>query len=93
MDILHPRFLPPTLSRPAMRAEPWLDETMHAVNPLISFGCDYCATARRTRDVAGRHETDMTDEAPSPIVGCNNLTEICELVHNGSACFRLGLLC
>jgi len=34
-----------------MRAEPWLDETMHGINQAISFGCDYCATTRRKRDV------------------------------------------
>jgi hypothetical protein len=42
-----------------MRAEPWLDETRHGINDAISFGCDYCATTRRKRDVAcwaqGRH--------------------------------------
>jgi hypothetical protein len=34
-----------------MRAEPWLDETRHGINHAISFGCDYCATDRRRRDV------------------------------------------
>src|SRR5215475_3176623 len=29
-----------------MRAEPWLDEIRHGINPSISFGCDYCATTR-----------------------------------------------
>jgi hypothetical protein len=46
-----------------MRAEPWLDEAKYGIKPAISFGCDYCATTRLTRDVAGWHETDMTDEA------------------------------
>jgi len=35
-----------------MRAEPWLDEIRHGINPSISFGCDCCATTRRKRDVA-----------------------------------------
>jgi hypothetical protein len=35
-----------------MRAEPWLDEIRHGINSSISFGCDDCATTRRTRDVA-----------------------------------------
>jgi hypothetical protein len=35
-----------------MRAEPWLDEIRHGINLSISFGCDYCATTRRERDVA-----------------------------------------
>ena len=36
-----------------MRAEPWLDEIGHGINLSISFGCDYCATTRSKRDVAG----------------------------------------
>ena len=35
-----------------MRAEPWLDEIRHGINQANSFGCDYCATTRRKRDVA-----------------------------------------
>jgi hypothetical protein len=35
-----------------MRAEPWLDKIRHGINPSISFGCDYCATTRRKRDIA-----------------------------------------
>jgi hypothetical protein len=46
-----------------MRADPWLNDVRHGINPAISFGCDYCATTRRKRDVAGRHETDMADDA------------------------------
>jgi len=47
-----------------MRAEPWLDETMHGINQAISFGCDYCATTRRKRDVACWHRTDMLPQSP-----------------------------
>jgi len=35
-----------------MGAEPWLDEIRRGINLSISFGCDYCATTRRKRDVA-----------------------------------------
>jgi hypothetical protein len=35
-----------------MRAEPWLDATRHGIYHAISFGCDYCATIHRERDVA-----------------------------------------
>src|SRR5579863_6084079 len=35
-----------------MRAERWLDGVRHGIKPAISFGCDYCATARRKRDCA-----------------------------------------
>src|SRR6476646_5569318 len=49
-DMLHPRVLP-SLTRPAMGAEPWLDNIRHGINPSISFGSDYCATTRRKRDV------------------------------------------
>src|SRR5579863_1090318 len=38
-------------------------EIRHVINPAISFGCDYCATTRRKRDVAGWDETDKADEA------------------------------
>ena len=46
-----------------MRAEPWLDDVRLGINPAISFGCDYCATTRRKRDVAVWDETDMADDA------------------------------
>jgi hypothetical protein len=42
-----------------MRAEPWLDGIRHVIKPVISFGCDYCATDRRKRDVACWHKTDV----------------------------------